>query len=369
MERSFKMARIESPLKKIMFVSDYSPSHYDWTPRELMALEHCESTARVLLARLKAKGIKISRMYAIEHNADTKNFFWASKRHNQEPEFKAYQETVRVNKHIHVLIFFEEDSKIERTKAAEIMGVSKYAIDKIHSEDGCLAYLCHCKYEKKFQYPKTAVYTLVGTDYEKIYDENFERWYVARENTTEYSKKRNKKAIFKEILERYKSGDITYEEIFAVEEYYEVVLEPYYKKRLDEQKNNIDTINYTNINNLEQKIEKDKLISIDCNSIGKPLYTAYLSDKANIDNRLCKILLEKVKNEEISLKEILSNEHYYSLAQKLIYDFSKELSSQLFSMIETGEITTIDEINNNKLLSKIYNNHQTTINELLSQKT
>ena len=108
------MARKEAALKKFMFVSDYDPAHYNWTPEELSALGDPKKTALILMKRLNKNNIKIKGMYAIQHRSEKKGYFWASNLHEKDSAFREYQEAIHTKQHIHVLIFFEDGYDVRR---------------------------------------------------------------------------------------------------------------------------------------------------------------------------------------------------------------------------------------------------------------
>ena len=96
----------QMPLKKIMFVCDNNPLHYQWSPQELNALEDCKSTAEIIKSRLENNNIRLRGLYAIAHRSEKPGQFWASHKHERDARFKEFQNTVRQNKHFHILILF-----------------------------------------------------------------------------------------------------------------------------------------------------------------------------------------------------------------------------------------------------------------------
>lgn len=354
------MATENAALDKIMFVSDFDPAHYNWTPQELKALGDVRLMAEVIVARFKAHNIIIDSYYAIKHDGDTKNCFWLpSKRNEKEPKFKEYQKEIRAHEHTHQLLFFNKDTKVDRYKAAEIMGVSPLTIDKIHSKDGCLAYLCHSKYEKKFQYPKTAVQTIAGEDFSSIYDANYEKWYDSRYRVKvkEFTIKKANKALFQDAKRRFIDGEITYEEIFTIDEYHSMISETYYYNQLKKLKDTQEEIDKTNKNNLIKKIKAEKLLEINPEELNHLSKRAYFQFQTDIDNECRKNIKEKLLDASLSIEDIISNEKYF---QVVISERNpttlQRIIDQIESLIISGEISSIDEINNNKLYSFIYNN-------------
>lgn len=364
------MARTESPLKKIMFVSDYNPDHYDWNPQEQSALGDSKSTAEIIKSRLESNGISIDRMYAIEHKSEKKGeLFWASTRHEKEPDFLKFQTEIRQKKHIHVLIFFSDNSPVERTRAAKIMGVSINAIDKIHTEDGCLAYLCHCKYPAKYQYKKTDVITLKGTDFSTIYDQNCQRWFASQIPKAASKTKRNNKSIFKEIIDLLISGKISYDEIFTIDEYYDVVSRTYYKVALDKQHIELLRIWRLNADKLIEKIKQDESI-VDLNSIqlSNAMLLSYEQNKGDVDLELSNNLCKQIEAGNVTANMIIENQNLMELYKNHSDSINCTLSRLLLDQVKSNKITNIDEIMDNEILKNAYLKNKSEIDRYLSKK-
>lgn len=307
------MARKEAALKKFMFVSDYDPAHYNWTPEELSALGDPKKTALILMKRLNKNNIKIKGMYAIQHRSEKKGYFWASNLHEKDSAFREYQEAIHTKQHIHVLIFFEDGYETEKTKLSEIMGISKSALDNIKFPDGCFAYLCHSKYEDKYQYPPTDVITLVGTDFKEIYDKNIDKWLASRKNTSENAKKKNRKKIFKEILQRLETGEITYDDICADKNYYPLVCDTYYNRQIKRKIKLLEEINLNNLKTLTKILIEKKITTIDKETLSEPLYRAYLSEKHAIDKAIQLNFTNLDKSGFFYEYDPLANEYYLYL--------------------------------------------------------
>ena len=357
----------EMPLKKIMFVCNNDPVHYKWSSQELTTLSDCRLTAEMIRSKLEANNIKLRGLYAIMHRSEKQNQFWASHKHEKDANFKEFQNKICQTKHFHILIFFEEDSKLTLSNISTILGVPIASLDVIKNEDNCLSYLCHCKYPKKFQYKKNDVITLVGVDFGSIYDARCAAWFNGIKAATEYSSKKETQALFKKIISKYRAREITYEEIFCNDDFISVITNPYYVKQLKEQKKIFDEINAINKEALIKKIVEQEIISLD-SSIGILLYDAYIAYQPTIDQILVDNVCKMIINKKISIHEIKQNvnlNRYLSLYSYKIYSAFNQIMT-----MELENITKLKEINNiiyDKDTYDIYNHSKRVCDNLIAK--
>lgn len=152
-------------------------------PDELLKemIEHLSSVA------------KISDAYIIVHDKDTK-YVW-------NPELKKYEQVLK-SFHVHFLFKFSEGATL--TEIANALNLEIQYLEKPKSGryayDNLLSYLVHAKDHNKFLYSPSEVVTLLGEDYETIYNERIHVWEKGRAKKTSQQAKFDVEALIMDII-------------------------------------------------------------------------------------------------------------------------------------------------------------------------
>lgn len=274
------MARLEADLSFFTFASDYDPTHYNWTEKELAALGNCKTTAEVVKKLLEGNGLKVKEMYAIEHKGEKKADSQPMKCHNVTDETRV---------HYHIIVRFEPTHGATLKKIAKYIGVPPEVIEKPkpgrYSYDNMLSYLIHIKYTGKLQYDPKKVITLAGTDYMDYFNERNERWLKARAIVTKKGGKPLNR-IFREVISKMEKGEIRYDELHGVKEYRKLLFEPKYAKQLERKGKCIQYVAIKDYGDLYVKIKKKEISSMDEIIANEEWKLAYKYRKDTIESDL-----------------------------------------------------------------------------------
>lgn len=155
----------------------------DGAPAKLLEemVEHLSSVAET------------SDAYIIVHDKDTKNIW--------NPELKKYEKVLK-SLHVHFLFKFSEGATLAEIANAlnlEIQYLEKPKSGR-YAYDNLLSYLVHAKDYNKFLYSPSEVVTLLGEDYETIYNERIHVWEKGRAKKTSQQAKFDVEALIMDII-------------------------------------------------------------------------------------------------------------------------------------------------------------------------
>ena len=206
-------------LKICMIVQQLEEQYFDWSDAELQALsvsrdagDHSAYT-QIIVDRLNDAGMKVDAAYTVQHNKDSLT---------QWDETSNKNEVVLKPTHNHTLIKFALGCGGNTSQIADALGVVEESIEKPKqgrfSFDNELAYLIHIKYPDKFQYDPADVFTLCGTQYEKIYQARKDEWLKGRAFIKSKAAKIEIDYLEEEILQ----GNISKARILLTDELFDV---------------------------------------------------------------------------------------------------------------------------------------------------
>ena len=162
-----------SKLTTCMITQSVLPKHWRWTAAELAALDRGESIASLILKRFRAAGLTVLLLEFVIHDHDTRRMW---------DEYRVDFRYIPAHEHVHILVKFKDGAT--REKIANIAGVAPEWAEPLRagkfSLDGARAYLTHCRFPRKYNYPPQSVVTLVGQPYMDYYAANIERWLRTR---------------------------------------------------------------------------------------------------------------------------------------------------------------------------------------------
>ena len=173
----------------------------DDTPEELLRemVKHLSSVATV------------SDAYIIVHDKDKKEVW--------NPELQKYEQVLKAS-HVHFLFKFSEGGTL--SDIANALGLETQYLEKPKSGryayDNLLAYLVHAKDSNKFHYSHSDVVTLIGENYETLYNERIRAWEKGRAKKTSKLAKFDVEALIIEIIE----GKIKKERILSSPDLYPI---------------------------------------------------------------------------------------------------------------------------------------------------
>lgn len=208
------MSKKEANLTAIVIVQQLDESYWHWedtSPVKKAREGDCKQLLEEITKKLEENKIKVKECYGIVHNKD-KRTIW------DEVQMKNVIEDKEI--HIHVLLKFEKGASLE--KLAVSIGVESQYLQKLKSGrygyDNSLSYLVHAKEDEKHRYTPKEVVTLLGENYESIYNRRIEVWEKGKAK-----KEIDKTADIKDwlVLEILK-GNITKDNILLSDEYYVV---------------------------------------------------------------------------------------------------------------------------------------------------
>lgn len=166
------MSKKEANLTAIVIVQQLDESYWHWDdtfPVKKAREGDCKQLLEEITKRLEENEIKVKECYGIIHDKD-KRTIW------DEVQMKNVIEDKEM--HIHVLLKFEKGASLE--KLAVSIGVEPQYLQKLKSGrygyDNSLSYLVHAKEEKKHRYTPKEVVTLLGENYESIYNRRIDVW-------------------------------------------------------------------------------------------------------------------------------------------------------------------------------------------------
>ena len=172
-----------------------------------------EEMGKIIKSRLEKAGCEIEEMYAIMHDKDEKRLW---------NEYKKAYDTALTSSHGHFVVKFQKGKGKTLPELASAVGLEENYIEKPHSGryayDNMLSYLIHIKYDKKYQYSPSSVYTIAGKDYMEYNSERHESWVKGKAKKTI----ENTKELLNFILLGIASGEIFFNDICLDEEWKKV---------------------------------------------------------------------------------------------------------------------------------------------------
>ena len=212
------MARSKADLLTCMITQDFQPEHWDLTDDEKQIIQSEDITAigNMLIEKLEKEGLQVSECYAVKHDSDN---------HKVWDEInKNYIITYKTN-HGHWVFKFSKGKQLDAIAAA--VGLAPQFVEKPQkgrfAYDNMLAYLIHIKHIDKHQYydmekGTTAVVTLRGTNYDKIYHERLQDWLKGRAKVQSQKAHTDIDWLEAQIL----SGEVTKAQIMLTDEYFNI---------------------------------------------------------------------------------------------------------------------------------------------------
>ena len=223
------MARKEANLEIILIAQDFLPEHWNWTPQEKAYLGDVAEMGKIIKTRLEADGCEVFEMYAVKHDKDEQKLW---------NEQKMAYEIKLTSNHGHFVIKLKKGTGKILSAIAALIGLEPNFIEKPkrgrYAYDNMLAYLIHIKYDKKYQYPVSDVYTIAGKPYAEYYAERREAWLRGRAVKSIADARK----LLEPLKYKLAKGEITLNEIIENEEYrqtyilYPDVLERVYQTKL-----------------------------------------------------------------------------------------------------------------------------------------
>lgn len=215
----------DNKLKTCMIVQQMNEEFFDWTDEELASIKkssdgNASFIADVIGKRLQSAGMEIAESYTIIHNSDV--------RKKWDDVSLSYVIEKKPN-HFHMVIKFVEGCEQTAKKIANAVGVEMQFVEKAgkgrFAYDNMLAYLIHSKYEDKFQYDSSAVYSacyrkdkVPFKSYEEIYSYRREDWLVGKSAV-----KKQKADIGIDFLEEMiLTGQVSKSEVLLTDDYYNI---------------------------------------------------------------------------------------------------------------------------------------------------
>lgn len=206
------MSKKEANLTAIVIVQQLYEGYWHWedtSPVKKAREGDCKQLLEEITNRLEENEIKVKECYGIIHDKD-KRTVW------DEVQMKNVIEDKEI--HIHVLLKFEKGASLE--KLAVSIGVEPQYLQKLKSGrygyDNSLSYLVHAKEDEKHRYTPKEVVTLLGENYESIYNRRIDVWEKGKAK-----KEIDKTSDIKDwlVLEILK-GNITKDNLLLSDEYY-----------------------------------------------------------------------------------------------------------------------------------------------------
>ena len=208
------MSKKEANLTAIVIVQQLDESYWHWddtSPVKKAREGDCKQLLEEITKRLEENEIKVKECYGIVHDKD-KRTIW------DEVQMKNVIEDKEI--HIHVLLKFEKGAPLK--KLAVSIGVEPQYLQKLKSGrygyDNSLSYLVHAKEEKKHRYNPKEVITLLGENYESIYNRRIDVW-----ENGQAKKDINNTSDIKDLLVlAILKGNITKDNLLLSDKYYVV---------------------------------------------------------------------------------------------------------------------------------------------------
>lgn len=163
--------------------------------------------------RLNQKEDILEELYLVIHDKDHQNK-WNEQIGDYVLEPK--------KEHIHGVAKFKKGKSLPLEDIATLIGVEPQYIDRPkpgrYSYNNMLSYLIHIKNIDKAQYKESEVVTILGEDYQEIYNINRENWIKARAKVT------TKKAKLEvdELEEMVLSGEVTRQQVLLTDRYFTI---------------------------------------------------------------------------------------------------------------------------------------------------
>ncbi|EGF88385.2 hypothetical protein HMPREF0433_00633 [Gemella sanguinis M325] len=208
------MSKKEANLTAIVIVQQLDESYWHWddtSPVKKAREGDCKQLLEEITKRLEENEIKVKECYGIVHDKD-KRTIW------DEVQMKNVIEDKEI--HIHVLLKFEKGAPLK--KLAVSIGVEPQYLQKLKSGrygyDNSLSYLVHAKEEKKHRYNPKEVITLLGENYESIYNRRIDVW----ENGKAKKEINNTSDIKDLLVLAILKGNITKDNLLLSDKYYVV---------------------------------------------------------------------------------------------------------------------------------------------------
>lgn len=208
------MSKKEANLTAIVIVQQLDESYWHWddtSPVKKAREGDCKQLLEEITKRLEENEIKVKECYGIIHDKD-KRTIW------DEVQMKNVIEDKEI--HIHVLLKFEKGASLK--KLAVSIGVEPQYLQKLKSGrygyDNSLSYLVHAKEEKKHRYNPKEVVTLLGENYESIYNRRTDAWENGKAKKEINNTSDIKDLLVLEILK----GNITKDNLLLSDKYYVV---------------------------------------------------------------------------------------------------------------------------------------------------
>lgn len=228
------MARKEANLEIILIAQDFLPEHWNWTPQEKAYLGDVAEMGKIIKTRLEADGCVVIEMYAVKHDKDEQKL-WNEQKMVYEIKF--------TSNHGHFVIKLKKGTGKILSAIAALIGLEPNFIEKPkrgrYAYDNMLSYLIHIKYDKKYQYHVSDVYTIVGKPYAEYYAERREAWLRGRAVKSIADARR----LLEPLKYKLAKGEITIGEIIQNEEYRDVyILYADALEKVAERKKRVDMI-------------------------------------------------------------------------------------------------------------------------------
>lgn len=168
----------------------------------------------------------IAALYIIRHDRDTRRRWNPSKSDYDEVEKPV---------HIHVYCFFvTRDAGLTLSEIALALGLDENQIEKPkrgkNALDNMLSYMTHIKYARKAQYDPSEVVTVIGRDYQDVYNDRREDWMRGRSAVA-----RQAAALeVDDIIDRVRHGELTHDQLLLDDDLYEVYSIPANMRKVDD---------------------------------------------------------------------------------------------------------------------------------------
>lgn len=259
------MAKVQANLKSFSLTQILDPAYFNLKdPKAQQLMTQCvenkdlQKMMKLIEALLSCYSWECSEMYGIIHDKDTR-LVWdesvMSKVHELKPA------------HVHISVRFKDNHNKNATigTIADALGVEPQYIEKPksgrYSWDNQLAYLVHAKDTGKYQYSPKEVYTLLGENYEKIYQENIETWQKGAIKKKNLQTKEDVDYLENLILK----GEIMRSQMILTDDYYDIYAQN--KRRIDEA---FDTYTQKKMYRALQKLENGEFTTLVYYIMGKP---------------------------------------------------------------------------------------------------
>lgn len=173
-------------------------------PKELIQ-KAIDGNAKELLKKMieyLSTIVIVSDAYIIVHNKDWSEVW--------NPSLSEYEKVLKTI-HVHFLFKFAEGATLP--EIANALGLESQYLEKPKSGryayDNLLSYLIHAKDPNKFLYSSSDVITLVGKDYQIIYNERIRAWEKGRAKKTSQQARFDVEALIMDVVEgKIKKTDI-----------------------------------------------------------------------------------------------------------------------------------------------------------------